>query len=83
MKVEVECYSGRKAEERPVRFRVDGHEYVVCDVLDEWYGPEDVFFKVRADDGGVHVLRHRTSVPDGEWDLVSFRESRSGSGRET
>jgi uncharacterized protein (UPF0128 family) len=83
MNVPVECYSGRKAEERPVRFRVDGHEYVVEEVLDQWYEPEDVFFKVRADDGNVYVLRHRTSVPDGEWDLVSFRKSGSGSGRET
>ena len=29
MRVEVECYSGRKADERPVRFRLDGHEYMV------------------------------------------------------
>ena len=78
MNVQVECYSGRKAEERPLRFRVDGHEYVVEEVLDQWYGPEDVFFKVRADDGNVYVLRHRTSVPDGEWDLVSFRKPRRG-----
>ena len=78
MNVQVECYSGRKAEERPLRFRVDGHEYVVEEVLDQWYGPEDVFFKVRADDGNVYVLRHRTSVADGEWDLVSFRKPRRG-----
>ena len=78
MNVRVECYSGWKAEERPLRFRVDGHEYVVEEVLDQWYGPEDVFFKVRADDGNVYVLRHRTSVPDGEWDLVSFREPMRG-----
>ena len=26
MKLEVECYSGRKADERPIRFRLDGHE---------------------------------------------------------
>jgi len=83
MKVQVQCYAGRKAEERPVRFRVDEHEYLVREVLDEWYGPEDVFFKVRADDGGVYVLRHRTSVPDGEWEIVSFREPGSGFGRET
>lgn len=82
MNVQVECYSGWKAEERPLRFRGDGHEYVVEEVLDQWYGPEDIFFKVRADDGNLYLLRHQTSVPDGEWDLVSFRKSSSGSGRE-
>jgi hypothetical protein len=39
-----------------------------------WYGPEHVFFKVRADDGRLYILRHEPSVPDGEWKLVSFRE---------
>jgi len=74
MKVQVECYAGRKAEERPLRFRIDGHEYIVEEVLDQWYGPEDIFFKIQADDGNLYVLRHQTSVPDGEWDLVSFRK---------
>jgi len=73
MRVEVECHSGRKADERPVRFRLDGHEYMVEKVLDQWYGPEYVFFKVRADDGNVYILRHQTSVLDGDWNLISFR----------
>ena len=67
MIVEVECYSGRTADERPVRFRLDGHEYMVEEVLDQWYGPEHVFFKVRADDHKVYILRHETPAPDGEW----------------
>jgi uncharacterized protein (UPF0128 family) len=71
MKLEVDCYSGRKADERPVRFRVDGHEYMVEELLDQWYGPEDVFYKVRADDGNLYILRQQTS--DESWDLVSFR----------
>jgi hypothetical protein len=75
MRVEVECYAGQKADERPVRFRLEGHEYMVEEVLDQWYGPEDVFFKIRADDDNLYILRHETSVPDGDWELVSFRES--------
>jgi hypothetical protein len=74
MKVQAECYAGRKAEERPVRFQLDDHEYMIEEVLDSWYGPEHVFFKVRADDGNDYILRHQTSVPDGDWELVSFRE---------
>ena len=73
MRVEVECYSGRTADERPVRFRLDGHEYMVEEVLDQWYGPEHVFFKARADDGNVCILRHQTSTLDGDWNLISFR----------
>ena len=55
--MDVHCYSGRTADERPVRFQLDGHEYMVEEVLDQWYGPEDVTFKVRADDGNVYILR--------------------------
>ena len=57
-----------------MRFRLDGHEYMVGEVLDQWYGPEHAFFKIRAGDGNVYIRRRQTSVPDGEWDLVSFRE---------
>ncbi len=56
---------------------------MVREVLDQWYGPEHAFFKIRGDDGNLYILRHETSVPDGDWDLVSFRKSGSGSGRET
>jgi hypothetical protein len=73
MRVQVQCYSGRKADERPVRFRLEEREYLVEEILDQWYGPEHAFFKVRADDGNLYILRHRTSAPDGDWDLVSFR----------
>ncbi len=79
----MECHSGQKADERPIRFRLEGREYVVREVLDQWYGPEHAFFKIRGDDGNLYILRHETSVPDGDWDLVSFRKSGSGSGRET
>ncbi|HKU28179.1 MAG TPA: hypothetical protein VJQ54_22115 [Candidatus Sulfotelmatobacter sp.] len=76
MKLQVQCYSGSKAGERPVRFRLDNREYLVEEVLDQWYGPEHIFFKLRADDGNFYILRHCTSLPDGEWELVSFRETR-------
>ena len=76
VKLEVDCYSGRKVNERPVRFRLDGHEYLVEELLDQWYGQQDEFFKVRADDGNLYILRHETSTPDGGWHLVSFRRLR-------
>jgi len=73
MRVRVECYAGRTADERSVRFQLDSHEYMVEEVLDQWYGPEHAFFKIRADDGKVYILRREASIPDGGWELVSFR----------
>lgn len=73
MRVQVGSYSGRKADEKPIRFSLGEYEYMVEEVLDQWYGPDDIYFKVRADDGNFYILRHKTSVTDGEWDLVSYR----------
>jgi hypothetical protein len=70
MKVEVICYSGYKGDERPVRFGLDSQEYFVEELLDQWYcGPKDIFFKVRANDGNVYILRRCSSGPEGEWSL--------------
>jgi hypothetical protein len=74
MKLSVECYSGRKADEKPVRFWLGGSQYQVETVLDQWYEPESTFHKVRADDGNLYILRQQTSTPEGAWDLVSFRQ---------
>lgn len=73
--MQVECYSGHKADERPLRFRSEGHEYRIEQILDQWYGPDHAWYKVRADDGNVYFLRHRTSEPDGAWEMVSFRKA--------
>ncbi len=73
MKIQVQCYSGRKADERPVQFQVGEHHYTIEEILDQWYGPDDEFVKVRADDGNTYVLRHR--LQDDEWSLEAFRQT--------
>lgn len=71
MRVEVQCYAARKADERPVRFRLGEHDYMVEEIVDQWYGPEDQYFKVRADDGNLYILRQNGTGRD--WSLESFR----------
>lgn len=73
MKLRVECYAGRKADERPVRFTLGGCDFLVEELLDQWYGPQAQFFKVRADDGNLYILRHDTSAEPDDWGLESFR----------
>jgi hypothetical protein len=74
MKLRVQCYSGRKEEERPVRFQLSERDYMVEEIVDQWYGPDDAFFKVRADDGNLYILRRGTSATEEEWSLEAFRE---------
>lgn len=76
MKLSVQCYSSRKADEWPLRFQLEGRQYEIEGVLDQWFDPGSILYKVRADDGNLYVLRQQTSTPDGEWALVSFRKTK-------
>lgn len=54
-----------------MRFQLNGPDYLVEEVIDQWYGPDDTFFKVRADDRNPYILRRNTRRD--EWTLESFR----------
>jgi hypothetical protein len=71
--VEVESYSGHKADERPLRFRLGERWLAVEEVADRWYDPDAVYFRVRAEDGAMYVLRHDERA-DG-WTLAAFRRT--------
>ena len=73
MKVEVSAYSGYKANERPRRFVLEGHAYEVEEVLDRWYSPDAMYFKIRAGDQNFYILRY-DSLKE-EWSLESFRRN--------
>ncbi len=72
--VRVECYAGYKADQRPVRFTMGGNTLNVEVVEDQWYSPSAVYFRVRAEDGNIYVLRH-DEVED-RWSLDAFRVGR-------
>ncbi len=74
MTLKVECYSGYKADERPLRFsfgEMRRKTYEVKEVIDQWYGVGYRCFLVRADDSNYYVLRH--GEKEDTWTLVSFR----------
>ena len=72
----VECYSGHRADERPLQFKLLGRPYKVGHVEDRWYSPDAVYFRVLADDGNFYVLRH-DEQQDG-WTLDGFRAGQRG-----
>jgi len=74
LRLKVECYSGYRAEERPQRFapaETPGEWRNVSEILDQWYGPDDRFFKVRVDDGSVVILCHQEKSDS--WTLTAYR----------
>lgn len=73
-KIRVECYSGYKAGERPLRFVLGEQTLEVREVEDQWYGPSAQYFRVQAGDGNTYVLRH--DEEEDSWSLDAFRFGR-------
>ncbi len=76
MKIRVECYSGNKADERPIKFWIEDAVLFIESVEDQWSTPDARYFRVRADDGNSYLLRHE-EVND-QWALESFRSEQQG-----
>src|SRR2546430_15634805 len=69
--VRVDCYSGFKADERPLRLNLrDGAREVVA-VEDRWYSPGGNYFCVLVDDGDRYVLR--PDEAQDVWSLAGYR----------
>jgi hypothetical protein len=56
--VEVKCYSGYRASERPVSFVWAAQTYTVESVIRQWRTPEERGFLVRVESGERFVLAH-------------------------
>ena len=76
MNIRVECYSGRKADERPIKFWLEDVALFIESIVDQWQIPDAQYFRVRADDGNTYVLRHDQEKD--QWILESFRSEKQG-----
>jgi len=73
--VRVECYSGYKGDERPVRLHLGERSLEIVDIEDRWYSPGATFFRVVVEGGDRYVLRHEEAQD--VWCLSAYRaESR-------
>jgi len=52
-----------------------GHQVDVLETLDQWYGPDYRYIKVRGTDGGLYILRF--DEPQAEWELTMFKSARA------
>ena len=76
MKIRVECYSGQKADERPIKFWIESAVLFIESIEDQWNRPDARYFRVRADDGNTYLLRH--DEEEDQWVLESFRSEQQG-----
>lgn len=73
--IHVECYSGYRGEERPLRFVLRGRAFDVQELDGRWYSPDASYFRVLATDGNYYVLRHDEAQDF--WTLDAFRAAGS------
>ncbi len=70
MQIRVECYAGSRGEQEPRSFSLGERHLQVLEILDRWFGPDYRYFRVKADDGDLYVLR-RDDARD-QWTLGAF-----------
>lgn len=67
----VECYAGHRGDETPRVLLFGDRRVQVAEVLDRWLAPDHRYFKLRADDGHVYIVRH--DVGSQVWEMTMFR----------
>jgi hypothetical protein len=68
VKVQIERRAGHLGVEMPVRFRFDAR---VVEIVDQWYGPDYCYFKIKGNDGNLYILRFDEGCA--EWELMMFQ----------
>lgn len=72
-KVEVRCYAGYRANERPTRLILGEQTLEIVEVEDRWHSPGETYFRVRVQGGDRYVLRYVEAQE--VWSLEGYRNA--------
>ena len=72
---QVQCYSGYRGDERPIRLKLGEQFLEVIEVEDRWYSPGETYFRVRVEASDRYVLRHVEAQDI--WVLEGYRHGRN------
>ena len=75
MLVQVDTYIDEGGAEKLRRFRLDSRVVEVADNIDQWFGDDYCYVKVKGSDGNVYILRHNEIRA--EWELTMYQHSQS------
>ena len=71
MKIQVDPCAGHLGLEMPTRFRFGRREVEIVETVDQWYGPDYCYFKIKGSDGNLYILRFEQDRA--EWELTMFQ----------
>ena len=75
MRIEVET-EREDGLDMPRALRLDGRRVAVAEILDQWFGEDYRYCKLRGEDGAIYILRvieHRAA-----WELTMFARATDG-----
>jgi hypothetical protein len=75
MQVRVETYVDEGGVEKVRRFRLDSRQIEIAENIDQWHGHDYRYFKVKANDGDLYILRHDEIRAD--WTLTMYERRQS------
>jgi len=65
--LKVECYASSKLSERPVAFFLSNSRYKVEEIIDRWHEEGSRYFKIKADDDNIYLLKYDEHKDCWEW----------------
>jgi len=74
-RMQVGQQAGHRGMHMPGRLHFGEYQVDVLETLDQWYGTDYRYIKVRGNDGGLYILRF--DEPRAEWELTMFRSARA------
>ena len=78
MLLDVECRPGPYGDPEPHAFHLGGTRIEVLDILDRWPSATCSYYKIRAKDASICILRH---IPlRHEWELTLYQSSHHAAG---
>lgn len=72
--INVECCADYQGEETPRRFFMGANAVEIEEVIDRWIAPDHRYFKVRAGENDIYLLRH-DELKD-RWELTLFQSGK-------
>lgn len=72
--ITVEGFWENDSNVRPAAFSLMGRPYKVKEIIDTWHAKVAVYFKVKAEDDNIYLLKYDERQE--QWDLVFFQNPR-------
>jgi hypothetical protein len=73
MQIRVDQSTDARGALVPRCLNFDGRRIEIRETIDQWYGPDYRYLKVRGDDQGLYILR--LDEPHGGWTLIMYQRA--------